>query len=69
MQTEGLAATEFDRRGVVRAAWIMALAGVVFMISRRWVSRDSRETSTLTQRSGWPDLRPITQTSGSARRC
>lgn len=32
MQTEGLAATEFDRRGVVRAAWIMALAGVVFMI-------------------------------------
>ncbi len=32
MQTEGSAAGEFDRRGVVRAAWIMALSGVVFMI-------------------------------------
>ncbi len=32
MQADGLTATDFDRNGVVRAAGIMALAGVVFMV-------------------------------------
>lgn len=32
MQADGSTATDFDRSGVVRAAGIMALAGVVFMV-------------------------------------